>query len=612
MSNERLDRTVYIETGRSQSDIRNTFSQCGKIYGIYPWASQAGHTGFKYFVEFCDRSSIKRARALPLPDIKIHVAALSPQLIAQFSTIVPPPSVPSSPAEVKTEAREHERVPSHIARRQTADPRPVKRNADWRPRARPSTQGSHDPLPPWTAWQRPSSSVESIDVDFASNSLYRNQSDDAVPEQPNPDKENGARLVPVSDQVSHVPIPKQVHRTEVGLSDPSPSTIPIPVPTTPVHHHPPESNAALPQELAYPEHPADTSSSSACIILTYCGTRVTCNLDKLDESADGIIEVLKATAAQFLERDKWMIVGGHYRSKGNVRAAAAVMSAMIEVMTSHAVGLPARDLKPAFLMLSSCHTDLAKQTRAPDGSCTDESTRHILEAAKWLQHVYGTHVPPAAEPTSAECAATKASMDVSAVPSASTSTPAPPRGCLANTSNLPAPATHERRESSGPSRGLVQMLEREIQALRDRQADHTALLSEARALRRRAQEDLDEERRARRKAERAMEQAGLDVVGVRRAEKLALEEARAEGEGRRRAELRAEELRDELVRVRRECQVRVDACAEEDRRARECFGKLGALFLKASKGEMEGGVWKDAFGRERGVSAGGSVHDMHE
>jgi hypothetical protein len=49
-------------------------------------------------------------------------------------------------------------------------------------------------------------------------------------------------------------------------------------------------------------------------------------------------------------------------------------------------GVQEDELKPAFLMLSGCETDLMKMTRSTDGALSDE---HLKRSKEWLQKVYG-------------------------------------------------------------------------------------------------------------------------------------------------------------------------------------------------------------------------------
>ena len=78
--------------------------------------------------------------------------------------------------------------------------------------------------------------------------------------------------------------------------------------------------------------PATTTriAPSPTIILTYEGNYFNCYLDELTEDPKSVIEVLTQTSAQATHRDKWMIVAGYYRGKGNIKAALAVVKAMVD------------------------------------------------------------------------------------------------------------------------------------------------------------------------------------------------------------------------------------------------------------------------------------------
>lgn len=54
------------------------------------------------------------------------------------------------------------------------------------------------------------------------------------------------------------------------------------------------------------------------------------DVDNLDDSPDTVIEVLKLAASHSLECAKWVIVAAKYRRRGNVTAAIAVITSMIE------------------------------------------------------------------------------------------------------------------------------------------------------------------------------------------------------------------------------------------------------------------------------------------
>jgi len=52
-------------------------------------------------------------------------------------------------------------------------------------------------------------------------------------------------------------------------------------------------------------------------------------------------------------------------------------------------GVQEDDLKPAFLMLSGCETDLMKMSRSTDAVASEQ---HFQRSKEWLQKVYGKSV----------------------------------------------------------------------------------------------------------------------------------------------------------------------------------------------------------------------------
>lgn len=224
-------------------------------------------------------------------------------------------------------------------------------------------------------------------------------------------------------------------------------------------------------------------------------------------------------------------------------------------MTSPTVGLSEDDIKPAFLMLASCHNELAKQAKATDSK---ESDLHFHKAKRCLQKVYGTNT---------------LSLETG-------SSTAPFRDYVTNSSNLP---TGHKLAGDHAS---AQNLQREVQSLRDRQIHHSACLSQLRSTKRKIEEDLDTERHCRRKVERDLEYASRELAASRRAERFAVEQCKREAEARRRGEDRALELRDKMVAMDKEFDALAREISEKERKKRECFGELGVFFLKVAEGEI--------------------------
>lgn len=256
---------------------------------------------------------------------------------------------------------------------------------------------------------------------------------------------------------------------------------------------------------------------------------------------------------------------------------------MISVMISSPVGLPEGELKPAFLMLASCYNELSKRLRSNGGV---GANKYQTKAAESLQKVYGTNVP-----------------------TSEAKTPTAPRhGCLANMSNLPPPQPKSSQATSTEDviGTRLNKLQREVQSLRDRHTHHSACLSQLRSAKRKLEEDLSEERHCRRKVERELQHTSQELSSARRAENFVAEQCRREVETRRRAEERAIELRDEVMVVRRELDSLGRDTSDKERKTKECFGKLGALFLKVAEGEV--GLEGDLLA---GLSGGNSVGPDH-
>lgn len=170
-------------------------------------------------------------------------------------------------------------------------------------------------------------------------------------------------------------------------------------------------------------------------------------------------------------------------------------------------------LKPVFLFLSSCETDLGRRVK---GDAVQEA-RHHSNARKWLQKVYGTFTGN--HPASVK--GIKRSEET-----------VPPKN--------PSPPTAPQETRQSPSLRLQashhKILEREIEALRYRHAQTSDMLSEVKARKRKVEDEITWERDTRRKLEREIEELRQDRDRARRMELYALEEMHRESELRRQAE----------------------------------------------------------------------------
>lgn len=171
-------------------------------------------------------------------------------------------------------------------------------------------------------------------------------------------------------------------------------------------------------------------------------------------------------------------------------------------------------MRPAFLMLSSCHVELWKQTRSPDGSETEISAAHLDKSCRWLQLVYGqNNLDPLSE-NSSEI------LDTSPVGPTSRRT-------------LSFPFAQERFASDKWQRADI---ERDLQVLRERQALHVEELALTREAKRRLENEATNERGTRRRLERALRDLKIKLAKAQRRADDAHALVRMEVHSRRRCE----------------------------------------------------------------------------
>lgn len=242
--------------------------------------------------------------------------------------------------------------------------------------------------------------------------------------------------------------------------------------------------------------------------------------------------------------------------------------------------VPESELKPAFLMLSGCETDLAKAAKSQGADHSVIST-HYHKSQKWLQKVYGLNAPSTTPNTSSR----PPSAPSQSLPQSGQSNHkahskglTPPRAPASLRSRLDIPAPSAPRQQFAAARlspNHERILEREIQSLRDRQNVQSTLLSEARSTKRMLEESAEYERDVRRKLERQLEDTEKERDSARKMEAYALEQMKREVENRRRAEDRAEAERN----LRREA----EKCAEK--RAKPLLEDLAIMFQRAAQGD---------------------------
>ncbi|KAI0743861.1 hypothetical protein C8Q80DRAFT_1272492 [Daedaleopsis nitida] len=569
---DRIHRAVYLETPLNIDDVRTTFAQCGEIRGLYLAGTCENSVGFKYYIEYRDQRAAKHACILQIPDTTVYEFESSPQLVDLFRSVTFT-GLPPKPQE------------------------DVLQTARWAPYwKKKSRRSQHNSSPATYTILEPATSMTHSSSCTASEVSPRPRADSF-------DKENYLHCSPSPAWTDHSPdsvastnacnpLPTAyMHPNNQAFSD---SMSGMSTSTEPSSHLP--ALGSIDTMFSHMVHDSE-------LIFYNRPCRDQVDVDNLDDSPDTVIEVLKLAAGHSLECAKWVIVAAQYRRRGNVPAAIAVITSMIEVMLS--VGMDISQLKPAVLMLSSCHLDIARQLRMLDGTDTPESKLHREKACDGFRQIYGDYQPdsstaeddshpdvnhaaplPARDPSIANLFATVSRNAVTddvrpGLPGRHPVTPeAAPR--TAEVRHAPGTPMTPKASMPSPSHGQIRMLEREIQALRDKQQKHQDSLHRARMSKRKLQDELDREQHRRRKLEDQFEKAEKATAEARRGEECALKQCHAEIETRRRAEDCVERLRGIISVI----EPKVAESEERDRKTREYFGKLGVAFLKAARGDM--------------------------
>jgi chromosome segregation ATPase len=171
-------------------------------------------------------------------------------------------------------------------------------------------------------------------------------------------------------------------------------------------------------------------------------------------------------------------------------------------------------MKPAFLMLSSCHVVLWRQTRSTNGSETDISAAHLDKSCRWLQLVYGQGNPEVTSEERLEVFDTLSSIDATS--------------SQANLLFAEEPIASDKRQRID--------LERDLQVLRGRQAVQLQELAHTREVKRRLEDEATEERATRRRLERTLHDLETKLAKARRRGNDLQAHVRMEVNARRRSE----------------------------------------------------------------------------
>lgn len=261
---------------------------------------------------------------------------------------------------------------------------------------------------------------------------------------------------------------------------------------------------------------------------------------------------------------------------------------MTAAMSAPSVGASDADLRPAFLMLSSCHTQLGMRSRIMHGENAEKTRHHFHMAQVYVQRIYGAACVP-------DNGSLTQGQGIGIIPGCA--------GDLAGSSGLhetassghPAPCTSADPALQDKYEKQVKLneelktrlgkLQKEIEALRESDKQRAVRVSAAEASNRRLEDSLQAEQKTRAQMDSEIAKLTLELASVRSKELSAQEQFKKEAVLRRREEQTSEFLRTRLGDASKQMAQVVKVAHGREKNARECFGRLGVLFLKAAKGE---------------------------
>ncbi|KII92179.1 hypothetical protein PLICRDRAFT_695614 [Plicaturopsis crispa FD-325 SS-3] len=449
----RTDRVVKLEfptlSSTSVIDVRKLLVNGNAITNVYSHATPRASA--QYFVEYATESDIPRTLGKFTVcgiTVVLHALSESQTLRDEFDTMVVSEGT-------------------------------LKRKSPWAVDAGHATKKLATELD--NASAGPSNTHNAFVTHSSVTSSSANMSVAELPPTPAPSPSTFLHVLKSGD--IHIPTRKRTneHEPERARQPPSPlSPLSIASP-----HSDPQSLPALatvPAEAAPSSFP--TLSPSSKILLKLCGEKITYDLEGLDHDPAGIVKLLQATMAP---PGAWMTVAAQYRRLQNPRSAVTVTTALVKMMTDDGARQP--DMKPAYLLLSSCEHDLSRHAGPNDPSAVE----HSNNAAKWLRCVYGALGSTGPDP------------------------PATNTLGLMRSFTAAAPALPDATVLHGPARmPYTQRLE----------------------------DDLAAEQARRRQAERRLDDAEARAEGARRSEQAALAHVRREVVARRAAEDKAHEEKE--------------------------------------------------------------------
>lgn len=308
----------------------NACSVSHKAYSIltrsrlYPWRLDRSNREH-YFVVYASEAEAAGAIALSTPDVIVKPMAGAPQqLVEVFNAVARGPFGDRPPTTTSS---------ADLTPRYTT-PSPTSPSSSHSNSASPLTPTGHSRDPESTEnGQRAAKRVKllkhAMHTDLAFDSLYA--------PSPSASSMPGPSGLPYISLSTRRPTGKQIDGSGGGLDrgrsrtpppallSPPPSPIPVNLGSSAANANANANANGRPHSSSF--IPSGAPPMRASLVMSLCGQSISIDLDALDEDPQAVISLLKAAEA---DRDKWMLVGGAYRRKGNLNAAISVVHRMLE------------------------------------------------------------------------------------------------------------------------------------------------------------------------------------------------------------------------------------------------------------------------------------------
>ncbi|TDL26116.1 hypothetical protein BD410DRAFT_895544 [Rickenella mellea] len=539
-------RVVDVHTWRSERQIRDVFSTVGEIRRFYPWGT--GRTDkHHFFIEYSTVDAAQRASELGRNETEVQVHSLAANVTMQGRFCALVSASQNHPNRCASGS-------NLVATRVNLPPTSPKL------RTRGQRARSASPLirhQSSSAFDRNFSGIPGAPVSQLSTLTTRECQPRA--------------------KFSHIFTP------DLSISTRDPDSI--------CAESEKNASAAMAATQNHKAPAGNAYKATSRIPIVICSETIWFDLETLEDDPSGIISTLKQAHDA---SGSWIMVGAHYRRAGMVDSALMVITSFLQEMGE----TDTRDsaLKPAYLLLSRCYSDLAHKLLLKEGNESDAVKSYREKAQEWIQRIYGNEECKAKlgplTPSHLQCPARP--TPVASNPDSSHSdkeNKAPPETTV---STKPAPSLPDRPKSVRPAddhhpspssapppnaptttnAARIKLLQTELQTLRDRQLTHATVLSEAKAAKRKAEDTAAEERSRRRKLQRRLEEVEAELEKRKESKEKARHGLRREGSARKPAEEKTQ--KDELLKSEQEESM-------PSKTARMVFGEIASLFSRAAQ-----------------------------